>query len=520
MRPDGSAGDTSMEYDVIVVGAGSAGAPAAALLSARPSQRVLLLEAGDDYRSADTHPAIRGPNFAAAIGLGKYHWPELQARVTNQQPAALYLNGRGVGGSSAINGQGAVRGLPADFDRWARNGCAGWSWTDVLPTLVQLECDVDFGACAYHGADGPIPISRVAYSSWGSVSQAMTETAIGCGHSWSDDLNAPGSTGISPIPWNRLENGRVSTNDAYLEPARHRANLTVRGNTVVERILFDGTRVTGVEARGAAGSCLFRAAEVVLCAGALHSPALLLRSGIGSADELRQLGIRVIADLRGVGRNLQDHPMVWLTFALAPDVRASSTETLPGHCVLRFSVDGAAAGSDACTVMPLERTPMEATCGGLMIAVMRPASRGSIRLASGDPAAEPVVEFNMLSNPGDLAALGEATRHAAALLNSSAGARVMEGPIRFASGDPLDDGDDRRLAALLRHNCVPHFHAAGTCRMGSSRDRGAVVDTRGRVIGVEGLRVVDASIIPDLPAAPLHLTAVMIAEHIFRGPLN
>lgn len=505
-----------MAFDVIIVGAGSAGAPLAALLSADPSRRVLLVEAGEDYRSAETPEAIRGPNFAMALGLGRYHWLDLQARLTDWQPPGLYLSGRGVGGSSAINGQGAVRGLPLDFDRWARDGCDGWSWQDVLPTFVRLEHDYDFGDQPFHGTAGPIPVSRDREVKWGAVSQTLSEVAAEMGHPLCADLNAPDSTGVSPIPWNRLNGARVSTNDAYLEPARGRTNLSIKANTQVEKLLFSGSRVTGVQLNSAAGQLALEAGEVILCAGAIHSPAILLRSGVGPAEEMRQLGVKVIADLPGVGRKLQDHPMVWLTFPLAPGARASSPDMLPGNCVLRFSLAEDGEQSNEIEVMPLDRTPMDVALGGFMIALMRPSSLGSVRLTSPDPSIEPAVEFHMLAEPDDVFRLRQATRYVATLARSPALARIMDAGLCLPSGQRLEETNDEALDQWLRENCVPHFHAAGTCHMGAPDDSDAVVDTEGRVLGVEGLRVVDASIMPDLPSAPTHLTTVMLAEHVYH----
>jgi 5-(hydroxymethyl)furfural/furfural oxidase len=504
-----------MQFDVIVVGAGSAGAPVAALLAAQSSRRVLLLEAGDDYRSAETPEAIKGPNFAMALALGRYHWLDLQVTLTDRQAPVQYLSGLGVGGTSAINAQGAVRGMPDDFDRWARNGCYGWAWRDVLPTFCRVEHDSEFGDRPYHGTGGPIPISRSEEGTWGSVSRALREAAAEMGHPWHEDINAPDSTGVSPAAWNRARGARISTNDAYLEPARSRSNLTIKARTRVERLLFSGSRVTGVQARedSATDQVTFEASEVILCAGAIHSPAILLRSGIGPADDLRKCGLRVVVDLPGVGRNLQDHPMIWLTFPLVAAATAASPDILPASCVLRFSLEQEGQ-SNTIEVMPLDRGPMDVTHGGFLVSLMRPRSQGSVRLASAEPNVGPIVEFCMLSEADDVSRLRRALRHVGSLACSRPLKGIMGAAFCLPSGQTVDEIDDDALGLWLKSTCMPNFHAAGTCRMGAPADPGAVVNADGRVLGVEGLRVVDTSIMPDLPAAPPHLTTVMLAEHL------
>jgi 5-(hydroxymethyl)furfural/furfural oxidase len=501
-----------MSFDVIVVGAGSAGAVVAARLTQNSGRRVLLIEAGENYTSAETPDAIKGPNFAMAVGLGRYHWPELLATLTDQQPPSLYLSGRGVGGTSSINAQGAVRGAPADFDAWARAGCDGWGWQDVLPAYCKLERDCDFADRAYHGGRGPIPISRHQDGAWGSVSRAFREAVTSLGYAWSEDVNAPDSTGISPISWNRIKGTRVSTNDAYLEPARACENLRIMANTEVLRLAFSGSRVIGVEVRERSSAArVIEAAEVILCAGAIHSPAILLRSGIGSADELRDHGIPMVANLPGVGRNLQEHPMLWLTVPLNLNAVASSPEILPANCILRFSLKRG-GHSNGVELMPLDRTPMEVTQGGFLLTLMKPRSRGVVRLDSKAANGSPSIDFRMLSHALDIADMIAALRRLDSIAQSRPLRDITSDACRLSSGKAIEDMDNAALASWMKTACMPSFHAAGTCRMGARTDPTAVVDPSARVIGIDGLRVVDASIIPDLPAAPTHLTTVMIAE--------
>jgi 5-(hydroxymethyl)furfural/furfural oxidase len=482
-------------FDVVIVGAGSAGAAMAARVSEDNACRVLLVEAGADYCSADTPPAISGPNFTRALGLRGFHWRDLKAVLTDRQSPRSYPCGRGVGGSSAINGQLAVRALPSDFSGWF-----GWSWEEALAAFIGLEDDLDYGSAPYHGRGGPLPISRVASKDWGAVSEALWNSGL----TRHPDLNAPDSTGLSPIAWNRREGRRASVKDAYLEPARNRANLTISANTLAARVVFYGSRVAGVEVVTAGGVRLVEADCVIVCAGALYTPALLLRSGLGPADEVRALGIDVIADLLGVGQNLYDHPSAWFSFPLRQEARTRSVDVLPGYSILRFS--SGLAPNDV-QILPLDRT-FTTTSGGLMVSVMRPFSRGTVRLRDRHPTTDPIVEFRLLTDSRDLARLRDGFRYCLSLMETAPFTSITEGICQ--------PGDEHLDEWLLTH-CDGNSHAGGTCRMGPPGDPQTVVDATGRVLGVDGLRVVDASIVPEPVSAPPQLSVIMIAERLSQA---
>ncbi|OZM72477.1 glucose-methanol-choline oxidoreductase [Amycolatopsis antarctica] len=513
---------TVQHWDVIVVGAGSAGAPLSARL-ADTGRRVLLLEAGPDYRATALPEVLRSPNPIPALldpDAGRdLVWPELLATRTDTQAAAPYWRGRGTGGSSAINGQIAIRPPLEEFDAWSAAGCTGWSRTDVLPFFNRSEDDEQFGERPYHGTGGPVPIHRTPRSAWGSVDAALHAAALAAGHPWAEDVNAPGAAGVSPYPINSRDGRRVSVNDGYLEPARGSGKLTIRGDALVERVLFDRNRAVGARYLADGVPIDVHADLVVLSAGAIHSPTVLLRSGIGPAAALRGLGIDVLADLP-VGQGLQDHPLTGISVPLREAAAIRTPDDRHTNVCVRYSSghpDGGALDmmlvSFNQSILPTEYTGFRFGAGAFGLILNQPWSRGSVELASADPAVQPVVRESMLSDERDRARLREGMRALAELAADPGVASISDGALDKANASlyaALDD--DTRLDSHLLATAADAQHATSTCRMGSPDDPSAVVAGDCGVLGVDGLRVVDASVFPSVPRANTHLAAVMVGE--------
>jgi predicted dehydrogenase (TIGR03970 family) len=517
-----------MKYDVVIIGAGAAGSVLASRLAANPKTSVLLLEAGPDYPDPAQLPddiKFGHTRFAEALD-SKHNWA-LRGTITEEQGEIYVAQGKVVGGGSSINGQAMQRGFPEDFDSWAALGNDEWSYAKVLPYFRKSEHDLDIQD-EYHGSDGPMPVRRRQSGAWPAIQKAFRDACVQAGFGTTEDTNGPNPAGVGVTPSNNLDGMRMSVALTHLQPMRRCPNLTVRGGAFVRRILFKGLQAVGVEAESGGQVFTVEADRVVLSAGAIRSPQLLMLSGIGPEDQLQPFGIPIVHALPGVGQQLWNHLSAQMTFKVKDGI------SLTAHVdAVHFSLHYTAQGSSAVNDMVLRTSPvvderLERVPGlrtkyltgdvppdrvaRISCTLGLPDGAGYVRLASADPGVQPSFHYRYLQHPNDRRRVREGLRLAVRLLESPAYKDVAEYRIH-----PTNDilADDDALDLWIRQTVGTARHVSGTCKMGPDSDPMAVVDQYCRVKGVQGLWVADASVMPRIPrSGGTHATVIMIGERV------
>jgi 5-(hydroxymethyl)furfural/furfural oxidase len=548
-------------FDFIIVGAGAAGCVLANRLSTRSAAKVLVLEAGQDTPPGHEPDDVLD-TYATSYYNDAYFWPGLKVHWRRKDNSSLvgYSQARIMGGGSSVMGMVAYRGTPDDYAEWEEHGAQGWGWNDVLPFYRKLEHDLDFGG-ELHGQEGPVPIRRTSEVDWAPLAKAVHVFAQERQLPFIADMNADFRDGYGAVPMSNWLHKRASAAICYLDASvRARSNLTIITGARVRSFSFEGRRVTGVVARVGAEERQFAGREVILSAGGIHSPAFLLRSGIGPSAQLRALGSEVRADLPGVGENLSNHAIVFV--GLLQNPRSRQADWLRPHpmTALRYSSGLAGAPRTDMYINVQCKTswsPLGLQVANLAPTLLKPAARGRVTLPARD-AEYPCVEFNFAGEELDLRRFMQGFRRAVEILahprvramtgitfpvkftdrlrrlnritpanrfKSAAIAKLIDalpslaGPIFATLADRRVDlatlvEDDDALAEHIRDNVAGMFHPVGTCRMGGANDPNAVVDAAGSVRGIGGLRVVDASIMPTVPRGNTNIPTIMVAEKI------
>tara|TARA_B100000586_G_scaffold269394_1_gene248159 strand:+ start:3901 stop:5439 length:1539 start_codon:yes stop_codon:yes gene_type:complete len=504
-------------YDTVIIGSGSAGSIIANRLSKDESRNILVIEAGNDYPTIDSLPenvfyGHGNLNTTASNDADPSNW-SYRAESTKGGPTIRIPRGKIIGGSSSINAQIFLRGIRDDYDRWAEFGNDKWTFEEVLPYFLKLENDLDYGENEYHGSQGYMKVKRFPKKKWDPVHDAFYQSCIDYGFEDCPDNNKPDSTGVGPLAFNQINGVRQSTSLTYLEDVRHKPNINIKSNSYVKKVLFDKYTAIGLEIITDKEEYKLFCDDIILCAGAIESPKLLLNSGVGDPNKFSNYGIKTVLNLPGVGMNLRDHPMTYVAWETRDSFVEPSSNEPRAKVALRYTSKNSQWKNDMIVYMGSGTRLMgnpeipEGIKANLTLNLAE--SAGEVSLNNHDPSAYPNLFYNYLGTENDTARLMEGIR----ILNEIGNHKEFQKHVSNINAPDISViKDDNLLKKWLYNKMVTGHHSSGTCKMGN--DPMAVVDQNGAVIGLENIKVVDASIMPDCIRANTNATVMVMAERI------